>query len=90
MARKVRTKKGRVVYARRKAIVEPLFGQIDTVKTAGNYSCAANRLRGVNGPSKCAIHNLLKLTATSNSGSSAPYSSPTAARSPPGAAAGIP
>lgn len=32
MARKVRTKKGRAVYARRKAIVEPVFGQIHTVQ----------------------------------------------------------
>ena len=30
MARKVKTKKGRAVYARRKAIVEPVFGQIHT------------------------------------------------------------
>jgi transposase len=30
MARKLRTKKGKAAYARRKAIVEPVFGQIDT------------------------------------------------------------
>lgn len=30
MARKLKTKKGRTVYARRKAIVEPVFGQIHT------------------------------------------------------------
>lgn len=30
MARKLRTKPGRAAYARRKAIVEPVFGQIDT------------------------------------------------------------
>src|SRR5438034_5551713 len=30
MARKLRTNKGRAVYARRKTIVEPVFGQIDT------------------------------------------------------------
>src|SRR5680860_870734 len=30
MARKLKTKKGRAVYARRKAIVEPVFGQIHT------------------------------------------------------------
>ncbi|MGH3993157.1 MAG: transposase, partial [Pseudonocardiaceae bacterium] len=34
MARKLRTKKGRGVYARRKAIVEPVFGQMDTVQSA--------------------------------------------------------
>jgi len=32
MARKLRTKKGRAVYSRRKTIVEPVFGQIDTVQ----------------------------------------------------------
>lgn len=31
MARKLRTKKGRAIYARRKAIVEPVFGQIKQV-----------------------------------------------------------
>jgi transposase len=30
MARKLKTKKGRAVYARRKAIIEPVFGQIHT------------------------------------------------------------
>lgn len=32
MARKLRTKPGRAGYARRKAVVEPVFGQIDTVQ----------------------------------------------------------
>jgi hypothetical protein len=30
MARKLKTKKGKAVYARRKTIVEPVFGQIHT------------------------------------------------------------
>ena len=30
MGRKLKTKKGRAVYARRKAIIEPVFGQIHT------------------------------------------------------------
>ena len=34
MARKLKTKKGHAVYARRKAIVEPVFGQMDTVQDA--------------------------------------------------------
>jgi DDE family transposase len=34
MARKTRTTKGRKVYSRRKAIVEPVFGQIGTVQDA--------------------------------------------------------
>jgi hypothetical protein len=32
MARKLKTKKGRATYARRKAIVEPVFGQISTLQ----------------------------------------------------------
>lgn len=32
MARKLRTKAGRAAYKRRKAIIEPVFGQIDTVQ----------------------------------------------------------
>jgi transposase len=61
MARKLRTAKGRATYARRKAIVEPVFGQIKQ----------ARGLRGVllRGFEKvrqewrliCATHNLLKL-----------------------------
>jgi transposase len=34
MARKLKTKKGRAVYARRKVIVEPVFGQVHTVQHA--------------------------------------------------------
>ena len=32
MARKLRTKPGRKIYAQRKAIVEPVFGQISTLQ----------------------------------------------------------
>jgi transposase len=34
MARKTKTEPGRAVYARRKAIVEPVFGQLDTTQNA--------------------------------------------------------
>lgn len=34
MARKLTTKKGQQVYARRKAIVEPVFGQMSTLQNA--------------------------------------------------------
>ena len=40
MARKLKTKKGKTVYARRKAIVEPVFGQIKPGKA--NTSCCAD------------------------------------------------
>jgi transposase len=61
MARKLRTKSGRAAYARRKAIVEPVFGQIDT--------CQGGKvllLRGIEGANAewhllIACHNLRKL-----------------------------
>lgn len=61
MARKLKTKEGRATYARRKAIVEPVFGQMQTVQDARQLL-----LRGKPGARaqwrfQCAIHNLLKL-----------------------------
>lgn len=41
MTRKLRTLKGRADYARRKAIVEPVFGQMKVAQGAGGF-----RLRG--------------------------------------------
>ncbi len=60
MARKLTTKKGRAVYARRKAIVEPVFGQIHTRQ--GKHVL----LRGLEKASRewkllAGCHNLLKL-----------------------------
>ena len=60
MARKLKTKKGRAVYARRKTIVEPAFGQINTRQ--GKHVL----LRGVEKASGewkliAGCHNLLKL-----------------------------
>ena len=61
MARKLRTKQGRAHYARRKVIVEPVFGQ---VKEPGGFR--RFRLRGKRKVSAewqlvCAVHNLGKL-----------------------------
>lgn len=61
MARKLKTKKGHAAYARRKAIVEPVFGQMMTVIAARQL-----RLRGLQAARAqwrfdCAVHNLLKL-----------------------------
>lgn len=61
MARKLRTKKGRAAYARRKAIVEPVFGQIDTLQGGKRLL-----LRGANAAEAewafmTACHNLRKL-----------------------------
>ena len=61
MARKLRTQRGRAAYARRKAIVEPVFGQLRTVQQGGQLL-----LRGLDAARAewrlhCACHNLLKL-----------------------------
>lgn len=61
MARKLRTKPGRAAYARRKAIVEPVFGQITTVQNGRRLL-----LRGIDGARGewrllAAGHNLLKI-----------------------------
>lgn len=61
MARRLRTKKGRADYARRKAIVEPAFGQMKVRQHAGQL-----RLRGLAGAQgewtlHVICHNLRKL-----------------------------
>lgn len=71
MARKLKTKAGHAAYARRKAIVEPAFGQMMTVIAARQL-----RLRGLVAARAqwrfdCAIHNLLKLHR--NGGLAAPH-----------------
>lgn len=61
MARKLRTKKGRATYARRKTIVEPVFGQIDTVQDARQLLLRGKPAARAQWRFHCAIHNLLKL-----------------------------
>jgi transposase len=61
MARKIRTNKGRAVYARRKAIVEPVFGQMDTVQDARRLLLRSTQAARDQWRFHCAIHNLLKL-----------------------------
>ena len=61
MARKLRTKKGKAAYARRKVIVEPVFGQMQTLQGAGQLllrgeTAARAEWRLIN-----ACHNLRKL-----------------------------
>jgi hypothetical protein len=63
MARKLTTKKGQAVYARRKAIVEPVFGQMSTLQNAKQLL-----LRGHDGALGewlllAGCHNLRKLHA---------------------------
>ncbi len=61
MARKLRTKKGRAVYARRKTIVEPVFGQMDTVQNARQLLLRGKQAARAQWRLHCAVHNLLKL-----------------------------
>ena len=61
MERKLRTKKGRDHYRRRKAIVEPVFGQMKHVRGFRQFL-----LRGLNKARAewkliCLTHNLLKI-----------------------------
>jgi hypothetical protein len=61
MSCKLRTKKGKKVYSRRKAVVEPVFGQIKQVRGLRQFL-----LRGLENVSAewdlwCLSHNLLKL-----------------------------
>jgi transposase len=61
MAQKVKTEKGRELYARRKVIVEPVFGQIK--ETRGFRQFSLRGLEKVNGEWRlvCLTHNLIKI-----------------------------
>jgi Transposase DDE domain len=61
MARKLKTKKGRAVYARRKTIVEPVFGQMQTVQDAKQLLLRGEQAARAQWRFHCAVHNLLKL-----------------------------
>jgi transposase len=61
MARKLRTKKGRTEYAKRKGMIEPIFGQLKQVLGFRQFSLRG--LASMRGEWRllCAVHNLLKL-----------------------------
>jgi transposase len=61
MARKLKKKAGAALYARRKTIVEPVFGQIDTVQDARRLRLRGKPAARAQWRFHCAIHNLLKL-----------------------------
>jgi len=61
MARKNRTKKGQDTYRRRKTIVEPVFGQMQTVQGAKHLLLRGKDAANAQWRFNCAIHNLLKL-----------------------------
>jgi transposase len=61
MARKLRTKKGKATYAKRKGMIEPIFGQLKQVLGFRQFSLRG--LASMRGEWRlmCAVHNLLKL-----------------------------
>jgi transposase len=61
MARKLRTKKGKATYAKRKGIIEPIFGQLKQVLGFRQFSLRG--LASMRGEWRlmCTVHNLLKL-----------------------------
>jgi transposase len=61
MARKLKTKQGAAAYARRKTIVEPVFGQMDTVQDARQLLLRGKAAARAQWRFNCAVHNLLKL-----------------------------
>jgi transposase len=61
MARKLATKAGGALYAKRKTIVEPVFGQMDTVQDARRLRLRGKPAARAQWRFQCAIHNLLKL-----------------------------
>ena len=61
MARKLRTKAGRAAYARRKAIVEPVFGQMDVVQNAKHLLLRGENAAAAEWELLAACHNLRKL-----------------------------
>jgi transposase len=61
MARKTRTKKGKAAYCRRKAIVEPVFGQMKTLQDAGHLLLRGKEGAYLEWMLLCACHNLRKL-----------------------------
>jgi transposase len=61
MARKLKKKAGAAAYARRKTIVEPVFGQMTTVQDARHLRLRGKPAARAQWRFNCAIHNLLKL-----------------------------
>jgi hypothetical protein len=61
MARKLRTKAGKASYARRKVIVEPVFGQMDVVQGAKHLLLRGADAAAAEWDLLSACHNLRKL-----------------------------
>jgi transposase len=61
MARKLRTVKGRATYAKRKGIIEPIFGQLKQVLGFRQFSMRGKAAMRGEWRLMCTVHNLLKL-----------------------------
>jgi transposase len=61
MARKLAKKAGAALYAKRKTIVEPVFGQMQTVQGARQLRLRGKPAARAQWRFQCAVHNLLKL-----------------------------
>jgi transposase len=61
IADKLASAAGAALYARRKTIVEPIFGQLDTVQDARRLRLRGQRAARAQWRFHCAVHNLLKL-----------------------------
>jgi transposase/IS5 family transposase len=68
MARKLRTKKGRAHYARRKVIVEPVFGQIKEATGFRRFSLRGKEKVDAEWHLVCAVHSLGKLFRSGHAG----------------------
>ena len=61
MAQKLRTPTGRALYAARKHIVEPVFGQIKHLRGFRKFSLRGLELVSAEWQLICLTHNLLKI-----------------------------
>jgi len=68
MARKLATKAGRAQYARRKAIVEPVFGQLKEARGFRRFNLRGKLKVAAEWQLVCAVHNLGKLFRSGRAG----------------------
>ena len=68
MVRKLTTKRGRARYARRKVIVEPVFGQIKEARRFRRFSLRGRTKVSAEWQLVCAVHNLGKLFRSGRAG----------------------
>jgi transposase len=61
MRAKLASEEGRALYAQRKAVAEPVFGQIKEVRGLRRFSLRGRKLVGEEWQLICATHNILKL-----------------------------